>query len=197
MGATDIILQIAEKNNGIITTEIVVEAGLSRGNLKYLVDKGKLERSSRGVYILPEAWEDEFINLQSRFKRGIFSHETALFLYDLTDRTPNYYDMTFPSNYNLTAAKKENIRCTQAINQLYKIGIEQVHSPSGNVIHAYCQEKTLCDILRPRCRTDIQIVAEAFKRYAKQKDKDIPRLSEYAKRLRVEQKLRPYLEVLL
>ena len=80
MGATDIILQLAEKNNGIVTTSMVTAAGISRGNLNYLVDMGKLEKTSRGVYILPEAWEDEFINLQSRFKRGVFSHETALFL---------------------------------------------------------------------------------------------------------------------
>ena len=85
------IIKMAKENNGIVTTAMVVAAGFSRGNLKYLVDRGKLERPSRGIYILPEVWEDEFLNLQSRFRRGIFSHETALFLWDLTDRTPNYY----------------------------------------------------------------------------------------------------------
>ena len=36
----------------------------------------------------------------------IFSNETALFLLDLTDRTPNRFDMTFPATYNLTNVKK-------------------------------------------------------------------------------------------
>ena len=45
--------------------------------------------------------------LQNRFKKGIYSHETALFLWDLTDRTPNRYCMTFPENYNLTNPKEE------------------------------------------------------------------------------------------
>lgn len=62
---------------------------------------------------------------------------------------------------------------------------------------AYDMERTLCDILRPRANTDIQIVSEAFKRYAKRKDKNIPQLSEYAKHFNVEEKLRFYLEVLL
>ncbi|MBS5063348.1 MAG: type IV toxin-antitoxin system AbiEi family antitoxin domain-containing protein [Hungatella hathewayi] len=197
MGATDIILQLAEKNNGIVTTSMVTAAGISRGNLNYLVDMGKLEKTSRGVYILPEAWEDEFINLQSRFKRGVFSHETALFLYDLTDRTPNHYDMTFPSHYNLTSAKKENVRCTQVTEPLYEIGIELAYTPNGNTVHAYNPERTLCDILRPRSHVDIQIVAEAFKSYTKQKNKNIPRLSEYARLFKVEERLRHYLEVLL
>lgn len=194
---TDGILQMAKENNGIVTTAMVVSAGFSRGNLKYLVDKGKLDKSSRGVYILPEVWEDELVNLQSRFKRGIFSHETALFLYDLTDRTPNYYYMTFPSTYNLTTAKKQNVRCTQVIAPLYELGIETVRSPNGNLIHTYCMERTLCDILKPRCQMDIQVVTDAFKRYVKRKDKNIPRLSEYAKMFKVEYKLRPYLEVLI
>lgn len=197
MSATNTIILMAKENNGIVTTAMVVNAGLSRGNLRYLIEKGKLERSSRGVYILPEMWDDVFVNLQSRFKRGIFSHETALFLYDLTDRTPNYYHMTFPSTYNLTKAKEEKIRCTQVVKSLYEIGIEKVHSPSGNLINVYSMERTLCDILRPRCQMDIQFVAEAFKRYARRKDNNIPRLSEYAKLLKIENKLRPYLEVLI
>ncbi len=44
---------------------------------------------------------------------------------------------------------------------------------------------------------DIQIISDAFKRYAKSKDKNIPLLSEYAKILRVEKKIRSYLEALL
>ena len=57
------ILELAKENNGIVTTAMVVREGVSRGILKYLSDSGALEKTSRGVYILPDAWEDEFINL--------------------------------------------------------------------------------------------------------------------------------------
>ena len=80
VGATEEIIKMAKENNGTVTTAMVVAAGISRGNIKYLVDKGMIEKSARGVYILPEVWDDEIFNLQSRFKRGIYSHETALFL---------------------------------------------------------------------------------------------------------------------
>ena len=73
------ILELTKQYNDIVTTTVVVEAGISRGTLKYLSDTGILEKVSRGVYILPGAWEDEFVNVKSRFKRGIFSLETALF----------------------------------------------------------------------------------------------------------------------
>lgn len=197
MGATEEIIKMAKGNNGTVTTAMVVAAGFSRGNIKYLVDKGMLEKSSRGIYILPEVWEDEIFNLQNRFKRGIYSHETALFLWDLTDRTPNRYHMTFPMNYNLTNPKKENIRCVQCKKEIYDLGIEEVTTPGGNIVRVYNVERTLCDILKTHSHVDIQVVTEAFKRYAANSNKNIPVLSEYAKLLKVETKLRSYLEVLL
>lgn len=58
-----------------LNVAMVVAADFSRGNINYLVDKGMIEKSARGVYILPEVWGDEIFNLQNRFKRGIYSHD--------------------------------------------------------------------------------------------------------------------------
>lgn len=197
MGATEKIIKMAKENNGTVTTAMVVAAGISRGNIKYLVDKGKIEKSTRGVYILPEVWADEIFNLQSRFKRGIYSHETALFLWNLTDRIPNRYHMTFPANYNLTKPKEENIYCVQCKEAVHDLGVVEVITPGGNIVRAYSVERTLCDILRPHSHVDIQAVMKAFKCYATGMNKNIPLLSEYAKTLKVGKKLSAYLEVLL
>lgn len=191
------ILEILKKNNGVITTAEVTEAGISRGSLKYLVETGMLERAARGVYQLEDVWDDEMYHLQVRYKKGIFSGETALYLQDLTDRTPMRFQMTFPNSYNLTNVKCENIKCNRVIKELYDMGIIEIKTPTGNLVRAYSVERTLCDILRTQSNTDIQIVSEAFKRYAKRNDKNIPLLSEYSKKLRVEAKLRSYMEVLL
>lgn len=197
MNVSDKIIQLAKENNGVLTTAILSEKGILRGNLKKLADDGKLEKTARGVYILPEIWEDEFVNLQTRFKKGIFSNETALFLWDLTDRTPNRYAMTFPNSYNLTNAKNEGISCSRVKAEWYLEGMTKIESPGGNRITAYNMERTLCDVLRKRGGVDTGVVTEAFKRYAVRKDKNIPLLSEYAKKFHVEGKVRRYLEVLI
>ena len=191
------ILELANQNNGMVTTAMVVGSGLSRGSLKYLADRGYMERTSRGVYILPQKWEDEFVNMQNRYKRGIYSLGTALFLCDLTDRTPGRFHMTFPSTYNLSNPKKVGIICNGAKEPLYSLGVTELTTPGGNIVRGYSAERTLCDILRARSHTDIQIVTDAFKRYSARKERNIPLLSEYAKVLRVEDKVRFYLEVLL
>ena len=197
MSASKAIMELAKQNNGVITTAMVVAAGYSRGSLKYLSDNGILEKSSRGVYTLPEIWEDEFVNLQGRYKRGIFSLGTALFLCDLTDGPPNSYHMTFPGTYNLTSPKSEGVICNGAKEPLYSLGITEVKTPGGNTVKAYNAERTLCDILRSRNHVDVQIVSDAFRRYSGRKEKNIPLLSEYAGILKVENRLRSYLEILL
>lgn len=131
------------------------------------------------------------------FMMEIFSNETALFLLDLTDRTPNRFDMTFPETYNLTNVKKEQIIALTVKKEWYEEGILQVRYPGENNIKVYNMERTLCDILRKRSGVDAGIIVEACKRYAVRNDKNIPFLSEYTKKFRVEEKVRRYLEVLL
>ena len=137
------------------------------------------------------------MSLQERFKRGIFSLETALFLWNLTDRTPGKFHMTFPGTYNLSKPKAEGILCSGAKEPYYSLGITKAQTPSGNTVAVYDAERTLCDVLRSRNRVDVSVVTDAFKRYAAKKEKNIPLMSQYAKTLKVEEKLRSYLEVLL
>ena len=191
------LLELAKQNHGIVTTAMAVDAGIARGTLKYLSDTGVLEKSARSVYTLPDAWGDEFVNIQSRFKRGVFSLETALFLCGLTDRRPDRFHMTFPATYNLSGPKRESILCRALKEPLYSLGITDLQTPGGCTVRGYCAERSLCDVLLPRSHTDVQIIAEAYRKYISRRDRNIPLLSAYAHKLRVEEKLRAYLEVLL
>ena len=188
MDSTTKIIELASQNNGIVTAAMISSAGISRGSLKYLADTGRLDQVSRGVYTLPEVWEDEFVSIQERYKRGVFALDTALFLHDLTDRTPHKFHMAFPYGYNTSSPKAAGILCSCKKEPYYSLGIALVDTPAGNTVRAYNAEKTLCEILKPISHTDIQIITDAFKRYAGRKDKNIPLLSEYAHQLRVEKR---------
>lgn len=190
------IIKIAELNGGTITTEQINKMNIHRSLLSYLINKGLLERSARGVYILPNQFDDEFYNLHTRFKKGIFSNCTSLYLLGFTDRTPIKFDMTFPASYN-TSYIKDEINSHRVKKELYEMGVIFVKTPFGNSVSTYCIERTLCDILQTRNAIDIQIITDAYKRYSKYNQKNIPLLSEYAKLLHVETKVRPYLEVLI
>lgn len=191
------IIHMAEIQHGIITSTQVTEAGIPRRCLTSMVRSGLLLRVERGVYTLPETWEDELFVLQWRFSRGIFSHETALYLHAMTDRTPSRYTMTFPFGYNPGNVIKRGVAAKVASEETYPLGIMTLSSPSGNSIKAYNIERTLCDMVKTRHKADIQVVNQAMRMYAGSREKDIARLMDYAQRLRVKSKILTYMEILL
>ena len=89
MSAKEKIKELLEASeDGIITNAQVVEAGLHRGILQEYVKNGEIYRLGRGLYVLNSAWEDDFYLLQRKYGRGIYSHDTALYLLGYSDRTP-------------------------------------------------------------------------------------------------------------
>lgn len=190
------IMNIVNENSGVITTKELKKLNIHREYLRQMVEKGMLECSTRGVYILPERFDDELFNLQNRLKKGIFSNDTALYLLGFSDRTPSKFDMTFPASYNTSSIKNE-ITAHRVKKELYDKGIISVKTPFGNEVNVYCIEHTLCDILQERYCMDIQIIIDAYKKYAKYTGKNLIQLMEFSKLARVEEKVRRYMEVLL
>lgn len=181
---------------GVITSAQVTEAGLHRNSLQQLVKDGEIYRFGRGLYVRRNSWEDDFYLLQKKYGRGIYSHDTALYLLGYSDRTPAKYTMTFPKGYNAPSLKQETIIIKRVVPENYEFGQIQIKSPAGNLIRTYDLERTLCDILRGN-GSDIQIITDAMKRYAASGEKNIHKLMQYAERLRVSPKVLRYLEVLL
>lgn len=191
------ILDIAKKFNGMITATQVTEAKIPRRCLTECVNKELLYKASRGVYVLPDVWEDEMFILQYKYPKGIFSYETALYLHGLTDRTPLSYTMTFPKGYNITAAKTNRVVAKIINVENYELGLIEMQSPCKNKIRVYDAERTLCDIVKGNNACDIQIVNSAMKNYVRLKDKNINKLFEYATQLKVKSQIAHYMEVLL
>ncbi len=153
-------------------------------------------RYGRGLYVKTDVWEDEMYLLQRKYSRGIYSHDTALYLLGYSDRTPAKYTMTFPRGYHAASIENENILIKRVIPENYSLGVTKIASPCANPIYVYDLERTLCDILRGS-GSDIQIVTAAMKKYASSKEKDIHKLLTYAQQLRVKPKVMRYMEVLL
>lgn len=184
------------EKNGIILSSDVTKAGIHRSVLTSLVDDGLIVKCSRGVYILSDELEDEYYLLQHKFNRGIFSHSTALYLHGFSDRVPLIFHMTFPAGYNNPAFEKENIVVTRVCDDNYTLGMSTTNTPYGNEVKVYDVERCLCDVLRGQ-GDDLQTTQMAYRKYFASKERDINKLIRYAKQLRVEPKVRNYVEVLL
>ena len=90
--------KIIKKNNGIIFSNKLDEYNIDRHVLYSLVQDGLLNRIAHGIYASPDKDINEFWLIGKKYKNGVYSHNTALYFYGMTDRTPLQLDMTFPSN---------------------------------------------------------------------------------------------------
>lgn len=80
--------KIIDRNNGIIYFNKLENYGITRQDLNNMVEYGLLKRIMQGVYASPNKYINEFWLMGEKYKNGIFSHNTALYFYNMTDRTP-------------------------------------------------------------------------------------------------------------
>ena len=192
-----IILEALSNNNNMVTTSQVLELGFSKQTLIKYVKAGMLERVRQGVYILPDAVHDDMFTLMLRSENIIFSHESALFLHGLSDRTPFIHTITMPSNKAVPGSIRDECICFYIKPAWHKIGLTEKADTFGNIVRCYDIERTICDFLRTRNRCNEETVISTIKNYAASDKKDLNRLSAYAEIFRVNEELRKYLEVLL
>ena len=79
---------IAKERGGIIETKTAAQHGISKAMLYKLCKEDKIQRIVKGQYIFPDDMQDELLSISKRSEHIIFSHETALYLHGISDRTP-------------------------------------------------------------------------------------------------------------
>lgn len=173
--------------------------GYSRHTLSELEKKGELKRLRPGVYQANDAAPDDFAFIASNSERIIFSHQTALYLHDLSDRTPGTFHITVPQGYNAAHIRRryENLQVHYVKKERHELGRSDMRTPAGNRVAVYDMERTICDLIMDREKTDKQIFIDAMRRYFKASNKNVIRLIKYSRALNVEDELRKYMEVLL
>ncbi|WP_295278871.1 type IV toxin-antitoxin system AbiEi family antitoxin domain-containing protein [Veillonella sp.] len=186
------------QENLVITNKEAEELGYTRHNLSELTKSGQLERLRPGLYQLKGKVIDDFVLISSNSNRIIFSHQTALYLHDLSDRTPNVFHISVPQGYNASHIKNryKDLQVHYVKKDLYELGKTEIKSPQGNLIPVYDIDRTICDIIIDREKIDKQIFTEAIKRYFKSQNKKLRRLIKYSRLFKIEDEIRKYMEVL-
>ena len=188
---------LAAADGGVLTTAVAVKKGISKTTLANFVSANRYERVSLGVYLAPGAWRDEAYLLQLRCPQIIFSHDSALYFHDLTDREPLHTTVTVKTGYNPKHLTSQGIRVFTVKKDLYEIGLSVAATPFNHQVRVYDLERTICDILRSRNVMETQTFQGALKQYARSREKNLQKLMEYAKQFRVEKLMRQYMGVLL
>lgn len=191
------LIDLIKNNGGYITAKEIEKKNINRHHLRTLIEDGKVIRISRGFYSLKNGFADNFYIMLSKSKKAVFSDATALYFHDLSDRNPSIYDITVPYSAGNSYKKEKNVNLHYVKKELLDLGVIEMSSPFGMKVRVYDVERTICDIIKNKNRMDSEIFTRALQRYSKLKSKDLNKLMRYAKQLKVDKKVREYMEVLI
>jgi len=185
----------ALKEKKYMTRQELLNLGVTDSILSRWVQMGKINRVSRGIYSYEEDVIDIMFLLQQKYKRAIFSHESALYLHDLSDRIPETHVMTVYRNYNVRKNDMTPVVFRYVDEKIHGLGVMEMDTMFGNRVLAYNVERTICDIIRSETKMEKYTVNFALREYAKVAK--FSKLMIYAKQMGLEQIVMRKMEVLL
>ena len=109
---SDVLFEIAEGQQGYFTAKQAADAGYQLGSQAYHVKSENWVRVERGIYRLarfPQSAEEQLViySLWSRNRvgdpEGVYSHQTALSIHELSDVNPAKLHMTVPTTFRRNA----------------------------------------------------------------------------------------------
>ena len=189
--------QKIENINGVVEASMASDFNLSKDSFYKYMKANNYERVGPGMYVSPDEFVDELLVLHKRCPIGVISHDEALYYHGLIDREALAHTITIYSGYNAGRLNKSGYKVYYVKRDLLELGKQTVIDQFGNAIPMYDLERTIVDLIRNRSQFEIQDFITALKAYAGMPNKNLERLSKYAKIFHVEKILRGYLEVLL
>jgi predicted transcriptional regulator of viral defense system len=114
----DELAALADGNNGLVTADQARQAGFTDSVLARLVQRGRIDRTARGVYRVPYLTPDRFAQyreamLWATANRGpenvALSHSTALAIYGISDANPHLIHLTVPKSARLRRQKPKGV----------------------------------------------------------------------------------------
>jgi predicted transcriptional regulator of viral defense system len=160
----DALFDVAQGQGGYFTTGQAAEAGYSPQLLSTYLANGKVVRVRRGIYRLvhfPASEHEDLVVLWLWAEQaGVFSHETALALHDLSDVLPAKVHMTIPADW-----RSRRLRLPAGL-VLHHADISEVEREGSSVVPVTTPRRTLRDSVEANVSPELvrQAVRQARRR---------------------------------
>lgn len=185
-------------DHGIVRPRDIEAIGLPREYLLRLCRQGKLIRSGRGIYTLPEAPITErhsYAEVAKRVPEAVFCLLSALAFHEITTQSPASIWVALRQGARKPAINSPSLRIVRLSGPSLTEGIEN-HHVEGVPVRVYSAAKTVADCFKFRNKIGLDVAIEALKDAVRQKKASINEIYRYAKICRVSNVIRPYMEAL-
>jgi predicted transcriptional regulator of viral defense system len=166
-----------------------------RGILQSVKD-GELIKVRNGVYATIDNLAAGMIDIDAIVPNGILCLYSAWHYYGMTTQIPDAYYVAVERKRKIRLPKIIDINLVYQSADLLNIG-KTTANIEGIEVAIYNKERCLCDAIKYRNKIGIDVMAEILNSYLADANRNLNRLSEYAKRLRVFNLLSTYLNVKL
>jgi predicted transcriptional regulator of viral defense system len=192
-------IQIFKKNHNTLRMVEAVRKGVPRHFIYEMVSAGILAREERGLYRLADAElfsNPDLVNISLLVPKAVICLISALYFYELTTQVPHAVWIALPRNIRTPRLEYPPIEVVRLSQKPYQAGIEELFI-DGKKVPIYSPEKTITDCFKFRNLIGKDIAIEALKDYMRRSHPKIDQLIEFAQVNRVENIIRPYLEILV
>jgi predicted transcriptional regulator of viral defense system len=184
--------------HGIVRPRDIEAIGLPREYLLRLHRQGKVVRSGRGLYSLPDAAITErhsYAEVARRVPGSVFCLLSALAFHEITTQSPASVWIAVPKGTRRPAISTPSLRVVRLSGPSLTEGIEN-HKVEGVPIRVYSVAKTVADCFKFRNKVGHDVAIEALKDALREKKATVNEIYRYAKVCRVSNVIRPYMEAL-
>lgn len=195
MNHREAIRSIFKAGAGYARTGEVLSEGIHFSYLKNLLEAGTITQVSRGLYRWEDmaSWESDLPEIAQMIPNSVFCLLSAAEFHGLTTYQPWQHHVALPRSSKVTLPLGERVKIYYWSDHLMELGVQQVNI-GGVEVSVFDVERTVCDLVKFRNKTGKDTMLEAIKNYLNRPGKDISRLLKYARALRVEKIITPYLE---
>ena len=182
-------------HGGIITTrDLDNRAEYER--LRRAVRKGDVVRLRHGVYAEPTATLSTMIDVERIVPGGVVCLYTAWMHHRLSTTVPPAFCIAIEAKRKVALPEELPINLYYWKKENLVFGIEQKEI-SGLMVRVTDLERSVCDAVKYRNKIGLDVCAEIIRSYVRKKERNLSKLAEYAKRLRLSKTLNNYLEIAL
>jgi predicted transcriptional regulator of viral defense system len=186
------------RQHGIVRPRDIEAIGLPREYLLRLHRQGKVVRSGRGLYSLPDAAITErhsYAEVARRVPGSVFCLLSALAFHEITTQSPASIWIALPNGARRPTISTPSLRVVRLSGPSLTDGIEN-HNVEGVPIRVYSVAKTVADCFKFRNKVGLDVAIEALKDALREKKATVNEIYRCAKVCRVGNVIRPYMEAL-
>ena len=196
---TEELIGYFKKHGSFLRFSEVIAAGFHPDTLRALVEAGRIEKITTGLYkiaeYMPETHPD-LIMASLQVPKGVICLLSALSFHNATTEIPGKVDMAVPRGTRISDISYPPTKIYHFSRKTWEAGIEE-YNMEGKKVKIYCLSKTIADCFKFRNKIGVDVAREALKIAVREK-REIPmEIMKYAELCDVVTVMKPVLETYL